>query len=395
MAQIGIYNEPSAGGLGGSEYAIAVLAKELSKAHEVEIVHHRSTLTTADLEGFSGLDLNAVGLRYVEPEDYEPIFKRNLRRRYEHAKFWRASLSDPYDLFICSVHGVPPFCHARKGALIVLFPFCMPPGLAENLQPIAGQRLSSLYYRWEWKQRMATYQLKTANSEYTRAWTQRRWGMDTHVTHAPVDTSFRRTPKDNIILSIGRFSLPGEGHGKKHKEMLEAFQELRPPNWNYLSVGTLADTPEHRSWFDTLSSAALGQNAKFRANLSRAQLREALESSKIFWHAAGYGEDENRNPELTEHFGIVTVEAMAAGCVPVVIRKGGQPEIVEHGVSGFLWDTLGELKDYTNLLIRDQDLRQRMSDAARLRAQSYSREAFVGKFLNLLEPLLGNCSPRQ
>jgi hypothetical protein len=26
---------------------------------------------------------------------------------------------------------------------------------------------------------------------------------------------------------------------------------------------------------------------------------------------------------------------MAAGCVPIVINRGGQREIVEHGVTGF------------------------------------------------------------
>ena len=58
-----------------------------------------------------------------------------------------------------------------------------------------------------------------------------------------------------------------------------------------------------------------------------------------------------------EHFGITTVEAMAAGCVPVVINKAGQREIVEDGVSGFLWNTWGELKDRTQLLAEDGNLR--------------------------------------
>jgi glycosyltransferase involved in cell wall biosynthesis len=38
---------------------------------------------------------------------------------------------------------------------------------------------------------------------------------------------------------------------------------------------------------------------------------------------------------------------MAAGCVPVVVNKGGQPEIVEHGKNGFVWNTLDELKAYS------------------------------------------------
>jgi glycosyltransferase involved in cell wall biosynthesis len=87
---------------------------------------------------------------------------------------------------------------------------------------------------------------------------------------------------------------------------------------------------------------------------------------------------------MFEHFGIVTAEAMAAGCVPVVINKGGQSEIVRHGVSGFLWDTLDELKEYTSLLARDERLRKEMSKQARRRAQLFSREVFVKHFLALL-----------
>ena len=98
--------------------------------------------------------------------------------------------------------------------------------------------------------------------------------------------------------------------------------------------------------------------AEVVANLGRDCLKKYFELAKVFWHAAGYGESEQR-PEMFEHFGIVTVEAMAAGCVPVVINKGGQSEIVRHGVSGFLWDTFDELKEYTLLLARDDGLRKR------------------------------------
>ena len=137
-----------------------------------------------------------------------------------------------------------------------------------------------------------------------------------------------------------------------------------------------------------MRQAAAGHNAEFKPNLTRQQLKQTFETAGIFWHAAGYGEDEDLHPELTEHFGIVTVEAMAAGCVPVVIRKGGQSEIVQHGISGYLWDTVDELIEYTDRLIKDAALRERMSNAARLRAQCFSRDVFIERFLGLLQPLL-------
>jgi glycosyltransferase involved in cell wall biosynthesis len=123
-------------------------------------------------------------------------------------------------------------------------------------------------------------------------------------------------------------------------------------------------------------------------NIRTAELKSAYEQAKIFWHATGYGEDDQAHPELAEHFGMVTVEAMAAGCVPVVINKGGQPEIVEHGVNGFLWNTLAELRDYTLMLAGDEKLLARMSEAARSRANRFSRKNFVDQFLVLMEPLV-------
>ena len=42
---------------------------------------------------------------------------------------------------------------------------------------------------------------------------------------------------------------------------------------------------------------------------------------------------------------MTTVEAMAGGCVPVVIDLAGQREIVKAGVDGFRWSTPEQLLD--------------------------------------------------
>jgi hypothetical protein len=46
------------------------------------------------------------------------------------------------------------------------------------------------------------------------------------------------------------------------------------------------------------------------------------------------------------------------------------------------------MKDYTMRLIRDDQLRAKMSAAARLRAQHFSRENFVQCFLRQVGPWL-------
>jgi glycosyltransferase involved in cell wall biosynthesis len=115
-------------------------------------------------------------------------------------------------------------------------------------------------------------------------------------------------------------------------------------------------------------------------------VKDAYENAAVFWHAAGYGEDDRLHPERTEHFGMSTVEAMAAGCVPVVIRKGGQPEIVEHALSGFLWDTPDELVRYTHQLTGSPQVMEAMAGAARLRARMFtSPEEFTERMQQVID----------
>ena len=99
-------------------------------------------------------------------------------------------------------------------------------------------------------------------------------------------------------------------------------------------------------------------------------------TSAVYWHASGFGEDDQREPEKYEHFGITTVEAMAAGCVPVVIAKGGQPEIVQHGKNGFLWNTLEELQQSTLQLMQDPALASSLSQQAVQDSRQYATDAF-------------------
>jgi glycosyltransferase involved in cell wall biosynthesis len=39
-----------------------------------------------------------------------------------------------------------------------------------------------------------------------------------------------------------------------------------------------------------------------------------------------------------EPFGLVMIEAMACGCPVIAFRRGSVPEVVEHGVTGFIVD---------------------------------------------------------
>jgi L-malate glycosyltransferase len=77
-------------------------------------------------------------------------------------------------------------------------------------------------------------------------------------------------------------------------------------------------------------------------------------------------------PSQLESFGLAALEAMACQVVPIATRVGGLPEVVEHGVNGFLAD-VGDVETMaryaTDLLKNDAEL-SRFSKAARAGAQS-------------------------
>jgi L-malate glycosyltransferase len=385
--KIGIYNEPARGGIGGSEISVAVLAEALAARNEVEIIHHKAHLTRRDLAEVSATDLEAVQMRLVCEEPYEFGSVRSPAARFKKARNWRAALSEPYEMFINFTHGIPPFCHAPAGMLMVLFPFHERPSLEIEKHHVHDaflwKQLKGAYHSWEWNERLKTYQLKAANSRFSREWATRRWGVDCEIIYPPVDTTVEPRDKSDVILSVGRFT--ASGHSKKQLEMLTAYESLGGSrrDWKYVTVGGVSPAIEDQKYFEEVSRRASDCCATAMANVEHNELKELYGRAKVFWHGAGYGESENC-PELSEHFGIATVEAMSAGCVPIVINRGAQPEIVEHGISGFVWNTFEELGGYTEQVMCDERLRLEMSKAARGRASDFSRARFVERFDRLV-----------
>ena len=120
-------------------------------------------------------------------------------------------------------------------------------------------------------------------------------------------------------------------------------------------------------------------------NAPRAVVEQAMSTASIFWSATGYGEDEERAPWAHEHFGMTTAEAMAGGCVPVVIDKAGQREIVRDGEHGFRWSSPDELAERTLRVAKDPELRGRLAASAVRRAQEYSDEAFARRWREVVD----------
>ncbi len=235
---------------------------------------------------------------------------------------------------------------------------------------------------------LSSYDRVVANSEFTRRWVAIRWGRDSDLLYPPV-TAIEPGQKSPVILSVGRFFDRKHGHSKKQLELVRAFATMHRSGlrgWELHLAGGVSD--DQREYLHKIEREAHGLPVHIHIDASGTQLRELYSRASIFWHATGLGETAERTPHLMEHFGISTVEAMSAGAVPVVIAKGGQPEIVQEGVSGFLFADLEELVAKTHRIIEDPDMTQRVSSGARARSAEFNIEHFGARLKGIIDQII-------
>jgi L-malate glycosyltransferase len=77
-------------------------------------------------------------------------------------------------------------------------------------------------------------------------------------------------------------------------------------------------------------------------------------------------------PSAQESFGLAALEAMACEVPVIASRVGGLPEVIEHGVSGFLHplDAIDEMATSGVTLLKDPSLHRSIAQAACRRVRS-------------------------
>ena len=248
-------------------------------------------------------------------------------------------------------------------------------------------RFPFLSRSWRSGDFLGSYRDIVSISEFTQFWVRSRWGRESHVIHPPVDfCPHGGTPKEPLILSVGRFFDQRFGHSKKQLELVRAFRTLVTRGlrgWELHLVGGCQQ--QHAEYLAQVKAEAEGLPVHFHIDTPRKNLNELYRRASIYWHAAGLDESERQHPERLEHFGISTVEAMGAGLVPIVFGKAGQKEIVQHDVNGYHFRSLDDLAARTQVLAGDPVLRGRLAEAARRRAEQFSTSRFAARVRALVE----------
>lgn len=155
-------------------------------------------------------------------------------------------------------------------------------------------------------------------------------------------------PREPLLLLVGR-----DCFRKGLPVLLSALRRLRS-RLPELRLEVIGDEYPHGRRAGKILAAGLP--VRFLPGMPTAELREryARAAALIL-------------PSYQEAFGLVLLEAMAAGLPVVASRVGGIPELVEDGVNGLLF-TCGraeELAEKIKMLMTEPKLRERLAQAGR------------------------------
>lgn len=400
--------------MGGGEKYSGAIAQFLAAEHQVELLSH-DEVDLAEVGGRLGLDLSRVGLKIISDD-------------VGFSAAIEASAS--YDLFVNASHLDYFAPKARRNVLVVYFPATsieqaqalggynrakrlLRQRVGRLLGPAARGRLRTLIFvdaatssdqtiagrlavgafrlvsaRKQQSAILDAYAQIVTISAFSQRWIERYWERLSVVLYPPVDVdAFALVDKRRWILGVGRFF--AGSHNKKHIALIDAFKSVRGgplSDWELHLAGGYTATATNAAYLDDVRRAAEADpRIRLHVNCSIADLRDLYCRSTLFWHGTGLGEREADHPERFEHFGLTTVEAMAAGCVPLALDAGGQPEIIHSGVDGVLWSTASELIAASIELVSDHSRRERLAAAARKRARDFGLPEFRSRLTEIIK----------
>eukprot|EP00887_Chlorella_sp_A99_P005834 scaffold1.g5834.t1 len=201
------------------------------------------------------------------------------------------------------------------------------------------------------------------------------------ILHPPVHPPVNPPPdvelQSKAAQPLVQASVP-RGSQEGHLAAINLFKsisEYLPPGSQLHLMGNLMKG--HDAYLDMLRQQAIGANVSFHISTTSDDIRNMMAISLVQWHLTGYDVKAGSDPASEEHFGISVCEGMGQGVVPVVLDRGGLPDIVRHGRNGFL------ARDLTEVFQLDPAAASKLRIQAATDVQKFHDASFAKKFTTL------------
>jgi glycosyltransferase involved in cell wall biosynthesis len=207
------------------------------------------------------------------------------------------------------------------------------------------------------------------NSTFTQQVIGKYLKREALVLHPPVDVqtyTCHNIDRENLVVTVSKFT---------PKRMLRRIPLIarNTENAKFVVAGA-ADAYSTATIQDLtrlIDKCGVRDRVSLCPNIPRSALIDLLSSAKVYLHVMP-----------SDHFGISIIEAMAAGCVPVVHGSGGPwLDILaqQQGEMGFGYWTIEEAARHINAVMADKNHWRKLSSAACERSKEYSRQKFQKK----------------
>src|SRR6267143_303695 len=350
---------------GGERVAIHSILAATKAGHEVSLLSEEfDEASFADFYGCPGL-FDKVD-RFYYPA-FKPVlgprFLLYQRLIYHWLRIRKAVSRDSFDIVLSTQDiGYVPSTQAP------VIQYCYFPEYFSHMQT-GSSPVWRLYYRpasTYYRNRVRRVGILLSVSDFTRGFVAKKWERDSKTVYPPCPvedySEFTNVKsRENLVVTIGRI-VP--------EKRFHLFIELARivPKTRFVAIGSLSD--ETSAYYDQLKKSA-PENVSFVLSPLR-KVRDILGRALAYVQCA---EDE--------HFGITIVEAMAAGCVPIVHDSGGPKEIVTSDV-GFRWSNLSVAARQIVMLAENDSLRRELSATASVRARQFRPEVFESEMTRIL-----------
>jgi glycosyltransferase involved in cell wall biosynthesis len=214
------------------------------------------------------------------------------------------------------------------------------------------------------------------NSTFMQGIVSEHFKRDSMVVFPPVDlekfSSVTDGNRRNMVVTVSRL------RAGKNLEFIPRIAKLvKKGEFTILGLADEASQDAVVELKKAIKVLGVEDRVRLLVNQPFRKLVDVLASAKVFLHT-----------QPMEAFGIAVVEAMAAGCVPVVPKEGGPWfDILDQrqGFFGFSYGSVGEAAGLVERLFVDEDLRGAVSVRARGRALVFDSSVFEREILRVVK----------